>query len=66
MAALAERGGTAPSSDLVGQFAEDVPQAEMYLFRHLLQQVAKLRRSSTGAGKEWVLNAEFVPDSTEG
>lgn len=63
VAFLASKGGSAPSAEVVSSFQEVVPQAELPLFRHVLQQVARLQRSATGGGKQWVLAPEFVPDS---
>lgn len=64
VAFLASKGGSAPSAEVVAAFSDTVSQAELQLFRHVLQQVARLQRGPAGGGgKEWVLNAEFVPDS---
>ena len=61
VAFLARKGGSAPSTEVVAAFSDEVPQAELPLFRHVLQQVARLRRSTISSAKEWVLAPEFVP-----
>ncbi|KAK9811155.1 hypothetical protein WJX73_007203 [Symbiochloris irregularis] len=66
VAFLASKGGSAPSAEVVAAFADRVSQAELQLFRQVLQQVARLQRSPQGgSGKEWVLNPDFVPDNAQ-
>ena len=59
---LADAGGQADSSALIGHFAPRLSAVQAPLFRQLLQQVAKLRTAPGISGKAWVLRPDFVPD----
>ena len=64
IAFLEATGGSADSQGLIAHFAPSLSAAQAPLFRQLLQQVAKLRRSPTEPGRKcWVLRPEFVSDA---
>lgn len=57
---LEDRGGVAPSSQIIEHF-RSVGERHAGLFRQLLQQLASLQRGPDGV-KTWTLKPEFVTD----
>jgi DNA excision repair protein ERCC-6 len=55
---LRERGGAAPTADVVARFRREVGAADVAVFKGLLRQVAELQRRR--GGKVWALRPEFV------
>jgi hypothetical protein len=58
---LDERGGSAPSAEIINHFRH-VGERHAALFRQLLKHLATLQRTADGS-KLWTLKPEFVPDS---
>lgn len=56
---LQERGGEAPSAELVQHFAERIREEDMALFRQLLKQIATLKKSETGGPSTWLIKPEY-------
>ena len=57
---LHDRGGSAPSAEIIGHFRQ-VGERHAALFRQLLKTLATLQHASDGT-KRWTLKPDYAPD----
>jgi DNA excision repair protein ERCC-6 len=56
---LQEKGGNAPSAELVQHFSDRIDARDMALFRQLLKQIANLIKSEDGGPSTWSIKNEY-------